>query len=123
MAFLNLFAGFLWAPRPKPQPKLPAAVPPSDAEVIALLLRAAFAKPVGYWLCTHAEPWAQRSGFVPGKAYLCWQDSAGSYRIKPHRDSSWGPYWMPESNRFCYPDSDMRFTYLGLNLDGTGLDR
>lgn len=112
MDLLTFFSGFFLRRRRKAA--LPST-PPSDDELAALFVAKVFTKPVGYWRCTHAAPWAERAGFVPGQTYLCWQDAAGSYRIKPRIDSSWGPYWIPEDGRFCYPDSDMRFTYVGIN--------
>jgi hypothetical protein len=82
---------------------LPAAVPADPSPT---------AYPAGQWLCTHAAPWAQEAGFVPGQAYPCALDGM-SYCLVPDPPRTWAPFWDAHRSQFCYPSTEMTFRYLG----------
>jgi hypothetical protein len=73
--------------------------------------------PEGFWLCTVST----FDDFLVGHAYPAIRDGS-SVRVHPYRGSSWAPYWQFDDGRFCYPEHQLDFTYLGSEPAGHPVD-
>ena len=74
--------------------------------------------PEGFWLCTVST----FDDFLVGHAYPAIRNGSG-VRVFPFRGSTWAPYWQFDEGRFCYPEHQLDFTYLGAVLpDGHPVD-
>ena len=89
-----------------------AAIPPRP-EPVATAAPGTY--PVGYWRCLHAAPRAPFDEFVVGGIYRC-EAHHSSRRIAPWAGSTWSPFWEPHRRAFCYPSSDLVFTWIGERL-------
>lgn len=99
----------------QPQPPVP---PVAANDTAPLPVRRAppkaavpFPHPEGFWLCTVST----FDDFLVGHAYPAIRNGSG-VRVFPFRGSTWCPYWEFHNGRFCYPEHQLDFTYLGTSL-------